>query len=148
LEKLNYVITKVVIDNKTYLLDASQNKLGFGHLDLDCYNGYARIIDKDLPELINLSADSIMENKLTNVFIANDEKGGLVGSFTSTLGNYESTKLREKLVKTSKEDYFKEIKKGFSFDIDMSNQIIDSLKIYEEPVAIKYDIKFQPEDQM
>ncbi|MCW3105765.1 MAG: hypothetical protein JWQ09_271 [Segetibacter sp.] len=148
LEKLNYVITEAVIDDKTYLLDASQNKLGFGKLDLDCYNGYARVIDKDLPALINLSADSIRENKLTNVFIINDEKGGLTGSYTSSLGNYESNKLRQKLVKTSKEDYFKDIKKGFSFDVEVSNQIIDSLKVYEEPISVKYDFKFDSNDEM
>lgn len=148
LEKLNYVITKVVIDDKTYLLDASQNKLGFGKLDLDCYNGYARIIDKDLPALINLSADSIRENKLTTVFIVNDEKGGLTGSIVSNLGDYESNRVREKFVKTTKEDYFKEVKKGFSFDVNISNQNIDSLKIYEEPVTIRYDINFKPEDEM
>jgi hypothetical protein len=148
LEKLNYVITKVVIDDKTYLLDASQNKLGFGKLDLDCYNGYARIIDKDLPALINLSADSIRENKLTTVFIVNDEKGGLTGSIVSNLGDYESNRVREKFVKTTKEEYFKEVKKGFSFDVNISNQNIDSLKIYEEPVTIRYDINFKPEDEM
>jgi hypothetical protein len=148
LEKLNYVITKVVIDDKTYLLDASQNKLGFGHLDLDCYNGYARIIDKDMPSLINLSADSIREDKLTNVFIINDEKGGLTGSFTSNLGDHESTKLREKLTKISKEDYFKELKKGFSFDVELSNTSIDSLKVYEEPVAVKYNFKFDTDEDI
>lgn len=148
LERLNYVITKVVIDDKTYLLDASQNKLGFGRLDLDCYNGYARIIDKDQPELINLSADSIRENKLTSVYIVNDEKGGLSGTVTSNLGNYESNRLRVKLAKTSKEDYFKDIKKSFSFDVDLSNQSIDSLKVYEEPVAVKYDFKFDANDDM
>ncbi|GEO12198.1 transglutaminase domain-containing protein [Segetibacter aerophilus] len=148
LEKLNYVISRVVIDDKSYLLDASQNKLGFGHLDLDCYNGFARIIDKDFPELINLSADSIRENKLTSVFIINDGKGGLKGSFVSHLGDYESTGLREKFVKTTQEDYFKEIKKGFSFDVDLSNQKVDSLKMYEDPVTVSYDMQFKPEDEM
>ncbi len=148
LERLNYVITEVVIDDKTYLLDASRNKLGFGHLDLDCYNGYARIIDKDLPALINLSADSIHENSLTNVIIINDEKGGLTGTYTSNLGNYESNRLREKLVKKSKEDYFKEIKKGYSFDVDISNTAIDSLNLYEEPVSVKYDFKFDANEDM
>lgn len=142
MDRMNYVICQVIIDNKTYLLDASHNKSGFGQLPLDCYNGYARIIDKELPALIDLSADSICESKFTSVFIINDEKGGLTGSFTSNLGKYESEKLREKIAKSSKEDYFKEIKKDFSTDIDMSNSSIDSLKMYEEPVAVKFDFKF------
>jgi hypothetical protein len=148
LDKLNYVISKVVVDSTSYLLDASQNKLGFGHLTVDCYNGFARIVDKEAPTLIDLSADSIRENKLTSVYIINDEKGGLSGSFSSQLGNFESTELREKLVKTSKEDYFKELKKGYSFDINLFNPAIDSIKNYDQPVAVKYDFKFDANDDM
>jgi hypothetical protein len=148
LEKLNYVITKVVIDEKTYLLDASQNKLGFGSLDLDCYNGYARIIDKDRPELIDLSADSIRESNLTTVFLMNDEKGGLSGTFNSQLGNYESARFREKYSKMTSDEYLKELKKGFVMDVELSDLNIDSLKKYEEPVAIKYDFKFDTDEDI
>jgi hypothetical protein len=148
LDKLNYVISEVVIDDKPYLLDASQNKLGFGKLTQECYNGYARVVDERLPILVNLSADSIRENKLTRVIIKNDEKNGLNGSFNSVLGDYESQNLREILVKKSKEDYFKDIKKEYSFDVDLTDANIDSLKVYEEPVTINYNFKFNAEDDL
>lgn len=148
IDKFNYVITQLKLDDHTYLLDASHNKLGFNCLSSDCYNGYARIIDKNMPALIDLSADSIKESKFTNVFIINDEKGGLSGSYTTNFGKYESDDMREKLAKTTKEDYFKQVKKGYSFDIDISNETIDSLKLYEEPVAVKYDFKFKADDDI
>lgn len=147
MDRLNYVVCQVKVDDKNYLLDASFNKLGFGKLSSDCYNGYARIIDK-MPVLINLDADSLKEEKTTNVFIINDETKGLVGSFQSSLGYEESYNLREKLVKGSKEDLFKDIKKSYGFDVEISNANIDSLKIYEEPVTVKYDFKFDADEDI
>ena len=148
MDKLNYVVCQVIINDKTYLLDASESKSGFGQLPLDCYNGYARVVDAKSPALIDLSADSVRESKFTSVFIMNDEKGGLTGSFTSNLGKYESQKLREKIAKTSEADYFIEIKKDFSTDVEISNTSIGSLQKYEEPAAVKFDFKFDTDDDV
>lgn len=148
LDKMNYVVCQTIINGKTYLLDASHNKTGFGHIPLDCYNGYARVVDKVLPVPVDLSADSIRETKATSVFIINDEKGGFSGAFTSNLGDFESQRLREKIAKTSKEDFLKELKKNLSFDVDMSDASIDSLKSYEEPVAVKFNFKFDANDDI
>ncbi len=54
LSRFNYVISYVNIDNKTYLLDASNNKLGFNHLAAECYNGFVRVINPENPMLIPL----------------------------------------------------------------------------------------------
>ena len=148
LDKMNYVVCQVIVKDKTYLLDASADKNGFGQLPLICYNGFARVIDKNIPALLDLSADSICESKTTSVFIINDEKSGLQGTFTSNPGKYESQRIREKIAKTSKEEYFKEIKKDFSFDIDMSDVSIDSLKKFEDPLSVKFDFKFNTDDDI
>jgi hypothetical protein len=148
MDKLNYVISKVEIDGVSYLLDASHSKLGFGKLNTDCYNGFARIIDVQNPLVINLSADSLKEQKITSVILFNDDKTGLTGSYMSTLGQQQSYDLREKLVKVNKDDFFKDIKKGYSFDINLSNSTFDSLQVYEQPVTIKYDLKFDASEDI
>lgn len=147
MDKFNYVVCQVKANGINYMLDASYNKLGFGKLNNDCYNGYARIIDKT-PLLIDLSADSIKEVKTTLVYIINDEKQGLSGSFRSSLGYQESYNLREKLVKTSKEDLLKDIKKSSGFDMEVKNVSIDSLYTYEEPVEIKYNFNFDADEDI
>jgi Domain of Unknown Function with PDB structure (DUF3857)/Transglutaminase-like superfamily/Domain of Unknown Function with PDB structure (DUF3858) len=141
LSQYNYVLCQLKINQQTWLLDAAEPRLGFGKLDDDCYNGTARVVDK-MPYIINLSADSLKETKLTNVFIINDEKGMVTGSFNSNLGYYESYALREKLAKQKEEDFFKDIKKGYSFEVEVNNTHIDSLKLYDEPMTVGYDFKF------
>ncbi len=147
INQFNYTICKTIIDDKEVLLDASHPKLGFGKLIADCYNGYARTIDT-FPRLINLSADSVKEEKLTSVFIVNDEKLGMYASYTSTLGQFESFELREQTPKEKVGDYFTQIKKSYGFEIDLSNTSLDSLLNYEEPVAIKYDFSFKPDEEI
>ncbi len=148
LDKFNYVITQIKIDDREYLLDASESRIGFGNLPLDCYNGYARVINPEMPKLIDLSADSIKESKLTTMFIINGEKGKMEGSCTESSGNVSSQILREKLMKTSISDFFKEVKKSFSFDMELKNTTVDSLKNYEQPVVVKYDFSFDLEDDI
>jgi len=145
MSKFNYVITQAKKDDKTYLLDASDHDNGFNHLPAECYNGNSRLIG-DQPVLIDISADSLKESKLTTIFIVNGDNG-IAGSFSTQLGALESQQIRKKLSSTKQEDFFKEIKKEYPVDIDLVNTEIDSLKIPEEPLTIKYDIKLNLNDE-
>jgi hypothetical protein len=139
IDQFNYVICIAHSGDKIYKLDASQPYNGFNKMVLDCYNGQARIINKDKPYLIDLSADSITESKLTSVFIVNDDKGNPSGSFQTTLGNQESYSIRENVKKTSAKDYFKTIQTVYGSDISIGNPEIDSLTKFDYPVAVHYD---------
>ncbi|KAI9450902.1 hypothetical protein F5148DRAFT_1290467 [Russula earlei] len=143
LSQYNYVISRVEIDSVFYLLDASVNRLGFGKLSPNCYNGSGRIIDK-MPYLIPLSTDSLVENKTTNVFMINDTATNTFsGSYTSNLGYFESLTARDELAKTKQEDYLKNIAKTYPAEVEISNAEIDSLRQYDMPLAIRYDMKLQ-----
>jgi hypothetical protein len=52
------------------------------------------------------------------------------------------------LQKEKLSDFFLELKKSFGFDIEMTNTNIDSLKTYEEPIGINYDIKFNMDEDL
>ena len=55
--------------------------------------------------------------------------------------------MREKLAKMQPDDYLKEVKKEYSFEPELSNIEIDSLKIPEEPLSVKYNINFGFNDE-
>ncbi len=146
LKEYNYVICQLKVDDKSYLLDAANNKLGFNHLDATCYNGYGRAINPDFPELINLSADSLKEHSITTVFITNSDNHKMAASVSSTKGYEESLSLRNQLVKESKDVFYKNIKKSFSDNISVSNEAIDSLPLLDEPVKVSYDLTLENND--
>ncbi len=142
IKKFNYVVARVTINNKVYMLDATRKKLGFNYLPQYCYNGYGRLIN-DPPTLVNLLADSLTESKLTSIFISNSDDGkNLQGSFTSNLGYYESYNFREDTKDNEIDNYFKKIKDGFSYDITLTNNRLDSLKNPDEKMKIAYDFSF------
>jgi len=147
ISKFNYVIAKLSMSDNNYLLDAAQSNLGFGHLDESCYNGDARIIASN-PFIINLSADSLHESETTSLFLSNGDNGEITGSYKSVMGQMQSIRLREKIKKSSQDDYFKDVKKSFSFDVNLSNEAIDSLKQPDMPAQVHYDISFKPEDDI
>ncbi|MBK7562356.1 MAG: hypothetical protein IPI68_12860 [Chitinophagaceae bacterium] len=144
--KFNYVISKADIDGKTYYLDASEPRMGFGFLPLRCYNGAARIINKT-GDPVELNSESVTERKITSVFIINDEKGKLVGSLQQMPGNYESYDIRNRIKEKGKEELQKGIQKGFGAEITITALTIDSLDQYDHELNIKYDFDFNNEKE-
>ena len=117
--------------------------LGFGQLPIGCYNGPARVINKERPYAIYFDADSLKELKQTSVMIINDDKGKPSGSLESTLGFNESFLFREKIKKTTEHDYFKDLQTSYGSDLALENTGIDSLTKYDQPVKIHYDFNLK-----
>jgi hypothetical protein len=145
LSRFNYVIARATIDSVQYDLDASEPWLGFGRLPVRCYNGYARVLDKDLPMAADLEADSLIEGKATLVIINNDDKVGLLGQFQSLPGYAESCDIRENLKQHGEKEYLKKLQTSYSGDALISNLALDSLKLPDQPLAIEYDLQLTPD---
>jgi hypothetical protein len=136
LGRFNYVACQAIIDGKTYNLDASRPKLGFGKMLPDCYNGWARIIN-ETAQGIEFSSDSLHERKLTTLIMV-EEKGKWLGSLRQHLGETESYEARNKIKEEGQEAYFKKIQKSFGLDVTTESNAIDSLEAYEEPLLVNY----------
>lgn len=149
LSRFNYTICQLELGNEKLLIDAAHKKLGFAKLTSECYNDFGRVVDEQMPSLVNLSSDSLLEAKLTSVYIINPEEGGgMFGTFKSTLGYFESLDMREELEKKKKEEVFADIKKSYSYEIDLSNTALDSLEVFEKPIDLKYDFKFSLDEDI
>ena len=144
LDRFNYVIAQVTIDNHTWYLDASEPHMGFGKLGYKCYNGHARVINADATP-IDFTADSLMERKITSIFIINDNNGNFSGSAQKSPGFYESCRLRNKIKEKGKEEFLSDMKKEFAMETDIRDLLIDSLDKYDDPLSIKYNFEIEPE---
>jgi hypothetical protein len=140
MDRFNYVIAGLNIDNAEYYLDATERKIGFTHLPLRCYNGHARFVNATSPDPVYFVADSLKESKVTAVFVANDDKGKSVSSLKSTLGYYESLDIRDRINEKGKEELLKSIKSQYPAETGISDLEIDSLSNLEEPVTVRYNI--------
>ena len=142
IDRFNAVICRIAIMGKYYYLDSSNPKLGFGYLASNYYNGHARIISYTDSASIYFYADSIKNQKRTNVIIINDEKGIPSGGFQSTPGYYESYAIRKQLTDLAIEQYLKGIQTAYGNDFTIQNPAIDSVDSLEIPLTIHYDFEF------
>src|SRR5690606_32792810 len=77
--KYNLAICNVELEGQQVYLDASEPRMGFGRLSPSCYNGPGFVI-KAKPENVAFDSDSLQENKMTLLFLVNDEKKGTTGT--------------------------------------------------------------------
>ena len=74
--------------------------------------------------------------------------GNFDGTLQQTPGYYESNSIRNKVKEKGRESVFSEFKKGWTGEVNITKQNIDSLEKFEYPLAIKYDfnMKLDKED--
>ncbi len=142
LERYNYVVSLLEIEGNRYYLDAANPTLGFGVMHWKCYNGHARVIEKNTATPVYFDADSLRETKMTSVFIINNNNKW-AGTYNSTPGMYESISLKEDIKEKGQEAYFKKISAGFGTDMSISNTAVDSLNADSKPVTIHYDFELK-----
>ena len=142
MNKFNYVVCRTAIGGKAFYLDASRPRLGFGRLIWECYNGHARVINPEASS-VEFSSDSLNEKKTTTLMLFSDEKekGEISGRMQQIPGYYESYSLRSRIKDIGVEELFKDIKKNFGIDVEISNSSIDSLEKYDQPLQLNYDVK-------
>jgi hypothetical protein len=134
------VIVQLTIDKQTYYLDASEPHMGFGKLGYKCYNGHARVINRDATP-VEFTPDSLVERKMTSFFVTADNHGNWSGSVQKSPGFYESCRLRTKIKESGKEGFLAELKKAFTGETEVSGLAIDSLDKLEEPLSITYNFQ-------
>jgi hypothetical protein len=66
-----------------------------------------------------------------------------VGKMRQHLGYFESYNTRQRIKEKGKDEFFKEVKKEYGFDVEIKNPTIDSLNNYEHGLTIQYE--FNPE---
>jgi hypothetical protein len=140
LSDYNYVIVRVQLDGKDYLLDASRPVTGFGQLPEVCYNGWARAIDSSQAR-IPLFPDSVTERRSTIVSLGNSDSG-YTGRYRRNAGVFESMDLRNRLKQIKPEDFFESMRKSVADYRQLLDDGFDSLRVPEEPVSWYYDMKY------
>src|SRR4030095_3284352 len=144
MERFNYVVCRLKMNNRIIYLDASKPLLGFGRLHWECYNGHARVIDDEATPVEFLS-DSLTERKVTSLMLFSNDKGDIVGTLQQTAGYYDSYDIRNRIKEKDLKEYVKEIEKDLPADIEVKNYRIDLLEKLDEPIQINYDIKLDIE---
>jgi hypothetical protein len=128
------------IDGRNYYLDASYPQLGFGRLLPDVYNGPARVINEDASQ-VEFIADSLREREVSYIALT-DSKGSWTGRMQKMPTYYDSYKVRNRIQDKGVTEFTQDLFKDYAMeDAEITNLTIDSLKKFEHPILLRYDLK-------
>lgn len=138
----DYVVAKVNIAAKSYLLDATDPMLPFGMLPLKCLNDKGRVFSLDKPSYwIDLNLPQ-KEKSLQALDLTLDENGKLKGTFTKYSFGYEAYKKRVEIKKHNSTDEYVEKLNTESPKLKILKSNISGLDSLEQPLVEKYEIEF------
>jgi transglutaminase-like putative cysteine protease len=139
LTEFNYVVAKLNIDGKSYLLDATDDVLPFGLLPRRCLNGKGRVFGDKESYWYDIKT-SERARHIAMVELAIDEAGSMTGTVKNTYSGYKAADIRRSIYShPSVKEYISELKKdNHNFEIvdfsyanleDFSKPLIETLTL-------------------
>jgi len=148
LSDFNYVVAKVNIGDKSYLLDATDPLLPFGLLPIHCINDQGRVVSLNKPSYWTDLKASQKESKVYSLELKLAETGKITGTITGYSMGYEAYNKRVAIKKfNSTEEYVENMDekmpktKIVKFDI----RNIDSL---QNPLVETYEVEIDAYDNL
>ena len=139
LSKYNYVIAHLVIDDKAFLIDATDPFIPFGHLPARCVNLKGRLITNEGSTWIDLQ--KTCENQMQFIKAEFDmDQNQLTGSINRSCTGYLAADERKKIIQNGEEAFIEDIKKEHK-DWEISNCNIKKVKDLNEPLTNELDVK-------
>ena len=137
LSKFNRVVAHVTVNDKFYLLDATDKLQPFDRLPFECLNGQGRLISKAGTDWVNLR-NKESSSSFTKVDLVLNDEDEYVGKIQSSCIGYEAYLMRKKVKKLGKEAYVKE-KLDMPEGLALENFIISNLDEPGRSVVEEYE---------
>lgn len=146
LSDFDYVICHVAIDDKYYLLDATDAMLPFGLLPLRCINDKGRLMSFNKPSAwIDLKA-SQKEQKTISFLLNVEPTGSITGTMNVVSAGYEAYNKRLAINKfSSVDDYVEDLDERFP-KVKFIKSKISNLDSLDKQLIESYDIEIKSQE--
>lgn len=140
ISQLNYVIACATIDNKRYLMDATNPFLPINILPTRCLNGRGRLISENKSEWVNLTPKKGSKiNIKANLKI--NEEGNLTGQIKEIYSDYEALNKRTEIAGNS-DNYSENLNSTFE-DWNISDINYTNVNNLNKPLIISYNVDIE-----
>lgn len=143
----NYLIAKITIHNKTYLLDATDKSVSFGLVPFRCLNGYGRVMDFkngsywfDIVPIKNSKIQLSASLKLAT-------DGTITGKLRKASFGYDALNRRNYILNKNNEDLIDEFEAKFN-DLDVVKYNINSTDEIDKPIIETITFSIEKEDNI
>ncbi|MBL0741251.1 DUF3857 domain-containing protein [Chryseolinea lacunae] len=141
----NYVVAKVNIKDKVYLLDATEDFASFGMLPERCLNGKGRVMAEKESYWYDLKpADKERTVTIVNLALANT--GLAKGTINNTYFGYEAATQRALIASYgSEKEYVGKVTKNLN-GITVTGYHFENVDDLKKPLIVKYDVEAEVYD--
>jgi hypothetical protein len=148
LSDFNYVIAKLKIGDKTYLLDASDEFLPFGMLPERCLNGRGRVFTDKRPSYwIDLKPTEKYQ-RVTILDLELQPSGVFTGTIEHSYRGYSAFEKRKRIASfSSQDDYLTDMKKKLT-SITINKYEVKGEKDINSPVVEKFEVEIEGFDNL
>jgi hypothetical protein len=140
LSEFNYVVAKLDLGGKTYLLDATDDFLPFGVVPERCLNGKGRVIPVKAASYWFDIKPADRFRRMSSLTLKLSADGKLTGTVSNTYAGYKAAEVREGIKENkTPEDYLKEKFKEFQGEITDISYL--NLENFSKPLVEKFTIR-------
>lgn len=141
----NYVVAKVTVGGKAYLLDATDRYLPFGTIPIRCINGEGRVIGDRKTEWVDLTPSDKLK-RTDYIAITIDKNGVTKGTMQTIHMGYRAVEQRKKIYDFDSVDEYKKDAANKESDLTILEHTVDNLDSLNMPLIEKYTIEFDDQD--
>lgn len=137
--QFNYVIARVTIDGKSYLLDASDHLVPAGMLPERCLNGRGRMVEKGPGDWVDLNTGHIYDY-YTQLDLVMDGNGDFSGTLSNNREGYAAYNLRSMIEEEkNEEDLLRKIESN-NDGLEITDHSFGAVDSLYNPVTERYSI--------
>ena len=141
LSDFNYVIAKLNIDGKSYLLDAVDDFMPFGSIPWSCYNGIGRVIGPEGSYWMDIKPTE-KDRTVIQISLKLSDDGTMSGTITETYFGYAAVEKRKELVEFSDEKAYLEKRKATNHFMSITSYERSDGDDLAKPVSEKFGVEF------
>lgn len=135
----NYLVAKLDIGEKSYLLDATEKNAPFNLLPYRCLNSYGRVMDFENGSYWYDIVPNQNSKQQTYVSLELQEDGSYIGKIRNVNYNYDAFDRREEIKNATEESIIASFESSFP-NLYVENYEVSNLDNLEKPVTETYDV--------
>ena len=141
LSDFNYVIARLDLDGKTYLLDAVDDFMPFGSISISCYNGIGRVINADGSSWMDIKPTE-RDRTVTMIYLKLSEDGIMTGTINESSYGYAALKKRKELAGFQDEKSYLDKRKARDHFVTITSYERNSEDDLSKPLSEKFGVEF------
>lgn len=141
LSDFNYVIARLMLGGRQYLLDAVDDFMPFGSIPLSCYNGIGRVIANDGSYWMDLKPTD-RDRTITLINLKLSPDGMMTGTISETSHGYAALSKRKELAGYDDEKSYLEKRKSKNHFMTITSYERSSEDDLLKPISEKFGVEF------